>query len=106
MAWNSAGTEPRAWNIEAGYNFNIANMESTVAVGYQGSDEALGLGLPERRTIAALSMEVYENTTLSFEYAHDSDYDTSESSIDGEGEVVKGTDKSADTLTMKLAVEF
>ncbi|HID46745.1 MAG TPA: LbtU family siderophore porin [Chromatiaceae bacterium] len=106
VAWNGGGAEPSAWNIEAGYNFSIGGMESTLAIGYQGTEEALGLGLPERRVIAALSMGVYENTTLAFEYAHDTDYDNSDSSINADGAGITGTDKHADTLTMQLAVEF
>jgi len=39
---------------------------------------------------------IYENTTFSFEYARDEDYDES----DG------GTGKEADMMTLQLAVEF
>jgi hypothetical protein len=88
--------EPRAWNIEGAYAFELADMPASFAIGYQGTDEALALELPETRVAAALSVEIYDATALSFEWAHDEDYDES----DG------GTGNSADTATLQLAVEF
>ena len=96
LPFNGRGAKPKAWNIEVGYGFNLAGKEATFAVGYQGTDEALNLELPERRTLAALSVAILPNTALTFEWAHDEDYGTN----DG------GTDESADTATAQLAVEF
>ena len=69
---------------------------STAAIGYQGTREALDLELPKRRWIAGFSIDILENTALSFEWAHDKDY----SSSDG------GTGENANTVTTQLAVEF
>jgi len=96
LEFNGAGAKPSAWNIEAGYGFSIADRGAMFAIGYQGSSEALAIELPERRLLAALSVEIMDNTALSFEWAHDTDYDVA----DG------GTGENADTLTAQLAVEF
>ncbi|HPE78593.1 MAG: LbtU family siderophore porin [Chromatiaceae bacterium] len=97
LAFNAAGAQPSAFNIEAGYSFTLVGRDATVAVAYQETDEAVALGLPEKRVAVALSVDVMENTALSFEWAHDDDY----SAADG------GTGASGgDTVTAQLAVEF
>lgn len=92
LAFNGAGARPSTWNLEAGYTFD----DTTVALGYQKTKEALGLEFPETRLSASISFPVMESTTLSLEWAHDSDYDAA----DG------GTGENANTVTAQLAVEF
>ncbi len=94
LAFNGIGAEPKAWNVELGYTFNIAGKETTLAIGYQGTEEAMEL--PETRLLTALSVSIYDNTTFSLEYAYDEDYDIS----DG------GTGKDANNVILQLAVEF
>jgi len=84
------GEQPEAWNIEAGYSFAIGSREATVAVGYQGTEQATSLDLPERRMLAALSVEVMKQTSVAVEWARDEAY---------------GGERS-NTLTAQLAVEF
>lgn len=96
VPWGAGGAEPEAWGVEAAYRFTLANRAATFAVGYQGTDEALALELPETRLAAAITVEIFDATTLSFEWAHDKDYGNS----DG------GTGNHADTLTGQLAVAF
>ena len=96
LAYKSMGAKPSTYNLEVGYSFKLADKDSTVALGVQGSDEALALGLPETRYIIALSSTLMENTNLAFEWKHDMDY----AIADG------GTDNSADTVTVQLAVDF
>ncbi len=87
--------QPMAFNIEAGYTFEIRGVESTAAVAYQGTDDMIG-HLPESRILASFGIGIFKGTTLAFEYAHDEDYDTA----------VGGTDESADTFTAQLVYEF
>jgi hypothetical protein len=70
----ASGIEPSAYNLEAGYGFQLAGLEANAAFGVQGTDEADPLGLPESMVIAALSMGIYENTVLAFEFAESEDY--------------------------------
>ncbi len=88
--------EPSAWNVEFGYEISLGDLHSHFAIGVQGTDEAVELGLPETRYIAAASFEIFPATALSFEYFYDNDYDF------GDG----GTDENANTFTTQLAYEF
>ena len=96
LAFNGDGAQPEAWNIEVAFAAEIAGKETVFALGYQGTDEALALELPEERYMAAVSVGIIANTCLTFEYLHDKDYDES----DG------GTDDDADVFTAQLAIEF
>ena len=94
--FDNDGAEPEAWNVEAAFTTELFSRETTFALGYQGTDEALALGLPEDLYIGSVSMEIFDHTSLAFEYFHAEDYDTD----DG------GTDDDADVATVQLAVEF
>ncbi|ALP53385.1 hypothetical protein Tel_09600 [Candidatus Tenderia electrophaga] len=92
LGFNGRGAEPTAVNLEAGYDFGW----STAMIGYQGTDEAVNLELPEHLILVGLSKEIYENTYLSAEYGMYEDY----SSAAG------GTGNDKNLLTVQLAVEF
>ena len=96
IAYDGGGAQPGAWNVEASYAFDLAGRPASAGVGYQGSEEAVALGLPAHRLLVALSVEILPHTALSFEYAHDEDYATA----DG------GTGETAGTFTTQLAVAF
>lgn len=91
------GAEPEAFMIEAAYTTELfSGRATTFALGYQSTDEAVALGLPEERYIGTVSLELFTNTNLGFEYSHDEDYSESED----------GTDEDADSVTIQVAVEF
>ena len=96
LSFNGKGAKPQAWNVELGYSFKMAAKDMTIALGYQGTEDALAMGLPETRYLVAGSMEIYDNTTLSIEYNHSEDYKQSEA----------GTDKEVDNFTFQIAVAF
>lgn len=96
LAWQGAGAEPSAWNIELAYTTTLIDRETVFAIGYQGSDEAVSLGLPEERFLAAIGMVLFDGTSLTLEYYRDQDYSAAE---DGTGEEGYG-------LTAQLAYEF
>ena len=96
LAFNGRGAEPSAMNIEFAYDSTIAGKPATWAIGYQTTDEALALGLPETKMLLAVSVEVMQDTALSFEVANSEDYGTS----------VGGTGKNANSLTVQFAVGF
>ncbi|WPL17056.1 hypothetical protein Thiowin_02042 [Thiorhodovibrio winogradskyi] len=96
LAYRNKGAEPAAWNIEAGYSFPVFGRDTVLAIAYQGTEEAVALELPERSWLFGWSVEVFDNTALSFEYRQDSDY----------GEHDGGSGKNASALVAQLAVEF
>ncbi|WP_419799129.1 MAG: LbtU family siderophore porin [Terasakiella sp.] len=96
LAFNGQGAQPVAWNTEISYTMDILGKETTFAATYQGTDEALALSLPETRLGGAVTVGIYDQTSLTLEYLADEDYNVSEG----------GTGKDGHTTTAKLAVEF
>lgn len=96
MEFDGDGAEPSSYLLEAAYGFDLAGKSSAIAVGYQETDEALALGLPEERFMLGFSVEMMEGVTLAIEGAFDDDYSVS----DG------GTGKDAEIVTVQLASEF
>lgn len=96
LLWGGGRAKPRAWQTELGYTFAAMEKETTLSVGWQGTDEALDLGLPEERLLCAVKVGILENTTLGLEYAHDEDYNTTEG----------GTGRDGHVATVQLGVTF
>lgn len=105
LAHNGDGAKPSAWNLELDYNTDLFGVPTSFALAVQGTNQALGLELPETRYLLAVSAEVHDNTTMSLEWAHDEDYGAGDTATTSGG-VVTGTGNSADTVTLQLAVEF
>ncbi len=88
-----AGDEkPAAYNLEGAYNFGAGGKPATVALAYQGTNDAehANWGLDETRLLASFSVELMAGATLGLEYAQAESY--------------AGTE--TDTITGKLAIEF
>ncbi len=111
-AYVNRGAKPSSWMVEAAYDFMIGSRPATIAAGYQGTDDAVGLELPESRFMIGGSVELMDSVALGVEWAHDKDYDTDEWSdcVLVDVETVEcafaGTDENADTITVQLAAEF
>lgn len=90
------GAQPAAINIEFAYTAELVGKETVFALGYQWSDEAMALGLPEQRVLASTGVTLIEGLRVIGEYYHDWDYDLE----DG------GSDESADGVALRLAYEF
>ena len=96
LAFNGNDAEPTALNVEAAYTAALGGKDVTFALGYQTTEEALGLDLAESRMLVGVGVGIFDNTSLKFEWKRDTDYETS----DG------GTGEDADTFTVQLAIEF
>ncbi|MFP4155862.1 MAG: LbtU family siderophore porin [Halothiobacillaceae bacterium] len=96
ISYRNQGARPAAWNLEGSYGFDMMGMPVRAGIGYQGSQESIALELPEQRLLGSITFEMHDHAALSFEYAHDTDYGTSEG----------GTGKNAGTFTALLAVSF
>lgn len=96
LAFRTTGAKPEAWNLEVSYTTELTGYETTFALGYQGTDEALALDWAEDRYIASVGVLIFENTALALEFMSEDDY----SPADG------GTGNDKETITMQLAVEF
>ncbi len=96
VAFAGVGAEPEAWNAELAYTIELLNRKTVFAVGWQQSDEAVAIGLPETRYIGSAGMEIIPHTVLTLEYFYDYDYDLEEN----------GTGENANVFTAQLAYEF
>jgi hypothetical protein len=96
MDFAGRGAKPEAWQLELAYTTEVAEREVTLALGYQRTEEAVALGLPEHRYLASIGVGIFDKTTLALEYRHDQDYDLAQG----------GTDESANQVVAQLAVEF
>ena len=86
---------PAAWAVEAGYTFEMIGKETTVALGYQGSEDAADI-LPESKFLCSVGMGFNDYLSAAVEYAAAEDYDES----DG------GSGEDIETFTLQLALEF
>lgn len=89
---DAGGDEPAAYNLEVAYAFERVGRPWTLAVGCQATDDAASAqwGLPEKRLLGSLSLELVRQTRIGVEYRRDRDY----------------TGDRSDTLTAQLAVTF
>lgn len=96
VPWQAGGAALSAWSLELGYDLELFRKATTFAFGLQGTRESLALELPRERFLVALSMEIYDRTSLSLEWACDEDYEVS----DG------GAGESANSVIARIAFEF
>lgn len=88
--------KPSAWGLELGYNFELLKRDTSVAMAYQGTEEATFLGLPEDRISAGISSALHDNLTLALEASRAKDYSAAKG----------GTGKNAEALIATLTLEF
>lgn len=89
----SAGNDkPKAWTMEAAYAFNAMRRPATAALGLQRTRDMRDAkwGLPEKRVLGTVAIEVIEGAALGLELKRDTDY----------------AGETTDTVTGQLAVEF
>jgi len=94
LAHRNRGAKPAAWNLEAGYAFDLAGYAATAAIGHQQTRQALALGLPASRWALGLSLALTGQIGLG--WARDSDY----------GRADGGSGGHSHSLTAQLAVEL
>ena len=74
LALEGKENDPIAWNSEIAYSTELLRRETTLAVGYQKSSDALQYYLPEERYRTRASMAFSDSTTFSLEYYQDKEY--------------------------------
>ena len=61
-------------NLEINYALQIAGKPATLAIAFQGTDEASALDLPEQKNLIGLSVDISDNLGLGFEISKEEDY--------------------------------
>jgi hypothetical protein len=92
----ASGAKPWAADITANYGFNAMSKNQNVYLGYQTSSNAVNLALPKNRWLAGYDVDMWKNTTLGLEVAHDTAYSTSKG----------GTGNSSNTIGARASVKF
>jgi hypothetical protein len=96
LEFGARGAKPKAWHLEAGYTRELFSKETTFALGYQATDEAIALDLPEKRYLAAMKVALADGLSWAVEFAYDKDYNLE----DG------GTGDDANMITTQFAFQF
>ena len=105
MLFEGDKAKPSAWNLELGYEFDVLERGATVAVAYQGTDEAANSlnpseFLPESRYLAHFDIEVLRHVSWGLEYLRNTAYEA-DSGIDP-----AVADEDETVLRTELAIEF
>jgi len=93
---NDDGAKPWAVDVTAAYGFNYFGRAQNLYVGYQHSEDAVNLFLPEDRWLAGYGIDIMKNTNIALEYSYDEDYS------EGEG----GTGDNSSRIGVRLGVKF
>ncbi len=96
LAFDGDGAQPAGWQLEIARELKVMDTPVTAALGWQGTDEALAVGLPAQRWLAGLTVTPWTATDVSLQLPRDRDYDASEG----------GTGEHAHSATVQLAVSF
>ena len=116
IAFNSSGAQPSAYSMEADYNFMTNQYNSMVFVGYEGTQQALGIiptgssdtfSLPKTRMLLGYGVSFNANIGAKLEYANDKDYSTGDvTTVPGASKTIPGSGKSDNRVTARLTVNF
>lgn len=74
LTFGTAGAKPSAWQLEASYRTELFARQTSFAIGYGETTQALALNLPQKRFLAAINTSIWRNTIQSLEYRHDINY--------------------------------
>lgn len=111
LSFNGHGARPQAGQLEAGVTFMAFSKPASLAAGYQWTQQALALNLPQQRISGVFNISIWKDTIESLEYRHDIDYglDQFANGIAPAGVVnlnTVGTGKSSDAVVAQIGVYF
>lgn len=97
LAFDGRGARPAAWSLEAGYGFELAGRGGDFTLGYQGTSEAAGLGIPTLRYLSVVTVDLWKDTLFgTIEWLHDREY----------GSARGGSGENTNIYTLQLGLEF
>lgn len=97
LAFDGLGARPAVWSLEVGYGFELAGRGGALALGYHGTSEAAGLGIPSIRYLSVVSVDLWKETLSgTLEWLHDREYGTARG----------GSGENTSKFTLLLGVAF
>lgn len=109
ITFDGSGARPNALSMQLFYHFVMLQRASTIAVGYQSTNNALAIFLPKWRYTATYSIQLTRPVELILQYEHSRDYrSTNSGGFTGpEGaETVTGTGGNINTYTARLSIKL
>ena len=111
LSFNGLGAEPTAGQVETSVTFKAFDKPATVGVGYQWTQQALALNLPQHRIIGVFNISLWKDTVESLEFRHDIDYAVNQfangaSTPPVVNNNIVGTGQAADSVTAQIGVFF
>ena len=112
LSYNGRGAKPGAYGVEGSYTFTGQHPQ-ILALGYQGTQDALGMTVwsssypvPKSRLDISYTYTLSSNLLLQGEYRHDMDYTTGDQTSSNGSHVVQGTGNADNALLAQLKVMF
>lgn len=111
LSFNGDGAKPSAGQLEGAVTFHSFDRPSSVALGYQWTNQALALNLPKQRLNVVYNISIWRDTVESVEYRYDRDY-SAQTIANGATAAgftnlnTMGTGHAANTLLAQIGVYF
>jgi hypothetical protein len=111
LSFDGSGATPRAGQLESSVTFRLFNKPATLGAGYQWTQQALALNLPQQRISGVFNISLWKDTVESLEYRHDIDYKTSQyangaAPVGTTNTPTVGSGQASDTVTLQIGVYF
>lgn len=111
LSFNGQGAKPTAGQLELGVTFKVFSKPSSLAAGYQWSQQTLALNMPARRFSGVFNISIWKDTVESLEYRHDIDFKSYQfangaAPVGSSNENTIGTGRSSDALIAQIGVYF
>ncbi len=111
LSFNGKPARPQAGQLEAGVTFMAFSKPASLGIGYQWTQQALALNLPEQRFAGVFNISIWKDTVESIEYRHDIDYKANQfangaAPVGVVNQNTVGTGKTSDAVVAQLGVYF
>lgn len=70
----NGGAQPTALHVEGNYTFKTGTKPSSLGVGFDQTEQALAIGLPQESYEVFYNVNIFKDTNLGLEYRHDVNY--------------------------------
>jgi len=107
LSFNDRGAIPSAYNSELSYKFKVVNRPTSIAIGYEGTSDALALNLPRHSYMTVLNASIWKDTIESLEYRYDVNYPKTDfASGNGASTPVSSVGSVQNIITAQIGVYF
>lgn len=113
LSFDGSGAMPRAGQVETSMTFMAFHKPASVGAGYQWTQQALALNLPQQRILGVFNISLWKDTVESLEYRHDIDYGANQTANGASAPSpaipntpTVGSGKASNSVTLQIGVYF